>query len=100
MLNHLTSRGSALRLGMKGEIWIALKPDYTSNGHKSRCRKGCGARIGRSEGNRVCNRANHGARIGNVAYGVSKAATDKMTADMAEELEPPCVAVISFIRGW
>ncbi len=28
-------------------------------------------------------------RIGNVAYGVAKAATDKMTADMAEELQPP-----------
>jgi NAD(P)-dependent dehydrogenase (short-subunit alcohol dehydrogenase family) len=27
--------------------------------------------------------------IGNVIYGVSKAATDKMTSDMAEELRPP-----------
>ena len=27
--------------------------------------------------------------IGNVAYGVSKAATDKMTSDMATELKPP-----------
>jgi dehydrogenase/reductase SDR family protein 1 len=27
-------------------------------------------------------------RIGNVAYGVSKAATDKLTADMACELRP------------
>src|SRR5215471_6075257 len=33
-------------------------------------------------------------RIGNVAYGVSKAATDKMTADMADELKPHGVAVV------
>jgi len=38
-------------------------------------------------------------RIGNVAYGVSKAATDKMTADMAEELEPHGVAVICLYPG-
>jgi dehydrogenase/reductase SDR family member 1 len=33
--------------------------------------------------------------VGNVAYGVSKAATDKMTADMATELRPHGVAVVS-----
>ena len=33
--------------------------------------------------------------VGNVAYGVSKAATDKLTADMAHELGPFGVAVIS-----
>lgn len=38
-------------------------------------------------------------RIGNVAYGVSKAATDKLTADMAGELEPHGVAVISLYPG-
>jgi dehydrogenase/reductase SDR family protein 1 len=37
--------------------------------------------------------------IGNVAYGVSKAATDKMTADMASELEPHGVAVVSLYPG-
>ena len=37
--------------------------------------------------------------IGNVAYGVSKAATDKMTADMAVELEPHGVAVVSLYPG-
>src|SRR5215469_10583016 len=37
--------------------------------------------------------------IGNVAYGVSKAATDKMTADMAAELEPHGVAVVSLYPG-
>src|SRR6185312_9914148 len=37
--------------------------------------------------------------IGNVAYGVSKAATDKMTADMATELKPYGVAVISLYPG-
>jgi len=37
--------------------------------------------------------------IGNAAYGVSKAATDKMTADMATELEPHGVAVVSLYPG-
>ena len=38
-------------------------------------------------------------RIGNVAYGVSKAATDKMTADMAIELAPHGVCVVSLYPG-
>jgi dehydrogenase/reductase SDR family member 1 len=38
-------------------------------------------------------------RIGNVAYGVSKAATDKMTADMAIELKPHGVTVASLYPG-
>jgi NAD(P)-dependent dehydrogenase (short-subunit alcohol dehydrogenase family) len=38
-------------------------------------------------------------RVGNVAYGVSKAATDKMTADMAVELERQGVAVVSLYPG-
>lgn len=37
--------------------------------------------------------------IANVAYGVSKAATDKMTADMATELKPHGVAVVSLYPG-
>jgi dehydrogenase/reductase SDR family protein 1 len=37
--------------------------------------------------------------IGNVAYGVSKAATDKMTADMATELRPFGVSVVSLYPG-
>ena len=37
--------------------------------------------------------------IGNVAYGVSKPATDKMTADMATELKPYGVAVLSLYPG-
>ena len=37
--------------------------------------------------------------IGNVIYGVSKAATDKMTADMAHELRPHGVAVVSLYPG-
>lgn len=37
--------------------------------------------------------------IGNVAYGVSKAATDKMTADMAIELKPYGVTIISLYPG-
>jgi dehydrogenase/reductase SDR family protein 1 len=37
--------------------------------------------------------------IGNVAYGVSKAATDKLTADMAAELTPHGVAVVSLYPG-
>jgi dehydrogenase/reductase SDR family member 1 len=37
--------------------------------------------------------------VGNVAYGVSKAATDKMTTDMATELAPRGVAVVSLYPG-
>lgn len=37
--------------------------------------------------------------VGNVAYGVSKAATDKMTTDMALELKPHDVAVVSLYPG-
>jgi NAD(P)-dependent dehydrogenase (short-subunit alcohol dehydrogenase family) len=37
--------------------------------------------------------------IANVAYGVSKAATDKMTADMATELKPHGVTVVSLYPG-
>jgi dehydrogenase/reductase SDR family protein 1 len=37
--------------------------------------------------------------IANVAYGVSKAATDKMTADMAIELRPHGVTVVSLYPG-
>lgn len=38
-------------------------------------------------------------RIGNVAYGVAKAATDKLTSDMAIELSPHRVAVVSLYPG-
>jgi NAD(P)-dependent dehydrogenase (short-subunit alcohol dehydrogenase family) len=37
--------------------------------------------------------------LGNVAYGVAKAATDKMTADMAQELREYQVAVVSLYPG-
>jgi NAD(P)-dependent dehydrogenase (short-subunit alcohol dehydrogenase family) len=37
--------------------------------------------------------------VGNVAYGVSKVATDKMTADMAHELREFNVAVVSLYPG-
>jgi NAD(P)-dependent dehydrogenase (short-subunit alcohol dehydrogenase family) len=37
--------------------------------------------------------------IGNLAYGVSKAATDKMTADMATELRPHGVTALSLYPG-
>lgn len=37
--------------------------------------------------------------IGNVAYGVSKAATDKLTRDMAFELKPHGVTVVSLYPG-
>jgi dehydrogenase/reductase SDR family member 1 len=37
--------------------------------------------------------------IGNVAYGVSKAATDKMTTDMAKELREYNVSVVSLYPG-
>jgi NAD(P)-dependent dehydrogenase (short-subunit alcohol dehydrogenase family) len=37
--------------------------------------------------------------IGNVAYGVSKAATDKLTTDMSKELREHSVAVVSLYPG-
>ena len=37
--------------------------------------------------------------VGNVAYGVSKAATDKLTSDMAHELKPFGVCVVSLYPG-
>jgi len=37
--------------------------------------------------------------IGNTIYGVSKAATDKLTADMARELRPHGISVISLYPG-
>jgi NAD(P)-dependent dehydrogenase (short-subunit alcohol dehydrogenase family) len=37
--------------------------------------------------------------IGNALYGVSKAARDKLTADMAHELRPHAVAVVSLYPG-
>lgn len=37
--------------------------------------------------------------VANIAYGVSKAATDKMTADMAAELKPYGVTVVSLYPG-
>lgn len=37
--------------------------------------------------------------MGNVIYGVAEAATDKMTADMAHELRPHDVTVISLYHG-
>lgn len=37
--------------------------------------------------------------IGNTIYGISKAATDKMSADMAHELKPYNVAVVSLYPG-
>ena len=38
-------------------------------------------------------------RVGNAIYGISKAATDKMTADMAQELEAYGVTVVSLYPG-
>ncbi len=37
--------------------------------------------------------------VGNAIYGIAKAATDKMTADMAHELRPHGVAVVSLYPG-
>jgi len=37
--------------------------------------------------------------IGNTIYGVSKAATDKLTADMAHELRPHAISVVSLYPG-
>src|SRR5262252_438494 len=37
--------------------------------------------------------------IGNTIYGVSKAATDKLTADMAHELRPHAISVVTLYPG-
>ena len=37
--------------------------------------------------------------IGNLLYGLSKAATDKLTEDAAEELRPHCITVVSLYPG-
>ena len=37
--------------------------------------------------------------VGNILYGMSKAATDKMTADMAAELDSPDINVVSLYPG-
>ena len=37
--------------------------------------------------------------MGNVIYGVAKAATDKMTSDMAHELQPYGICVVSLYPG-
>jgi NAD(P)-dependent dehydrogenase (short-subunit alcohol dehydrogenase family) len=37
--------------------------------------------------------------VGNVIYGVAKAATDKMTADMGHELRPHGISVVSLYPG-
>jgi len=37
--------------------------------------------------------------LGNVIYGISKASTDKMTADMAHELRPHGIAAVSLYPG-
>ena len=37
--------------------------------------------------------------VGNTIYGISKAATDKMSSDMAHELRPSGVAVVSLYPG-
>jgi NAD(P)-dependent dehydrogenase (short-subunit alcohol dehydrogenase family) len=38
-------------------------------------------------------------RIGNAIYGIAKAATDKMTSDLAQELRPHGIAVVSLYPG-
>jgi NAD(P)-dependent dehydrogenase (short-subunit alcohol dehydrogenase family) len=38
-------------------------------------------------------------RIGNAIYGVAKAATDKLTADMAQELRPHGITAVSLYPG-
>jgi len=38
-------------------------------------------------------------RVGNAIYGIAKAATDKLTADLAQELAPHGVAVLSLYPG-
>ncbi len=57
--------------------------------------------IARRRGGLIVNISHWAARkhIGNAIYGISKAATDKMTADMAHELRPHGIAAVSLYPG-
>jgi NAD(P)-dependent dehydrogenase (short-subunit alcohol dehydrogenase family) len=49
----------------------------------------------------IANISFHAARehVGNAIYGASKAATDKLSADMAHELRPHGISVVSLYPG-
>ena len=71
-----------------------VRAAYVASVHAAR------AMVERREG-LIVNVSHWAARkhIGNVAYGVSKAATDKLTSDMAEELRALGVAAVSLYPG-
>ncbi|HEV3470736.1 MAG TPA: SDR family NAD(P)-dependent oxidoreductase [Pyrinomonadaceae bacterium] len=71
-----------------------VRAHYVSSAHAAR------VMVGRRSG-LIVNISFWAARkyVGNVAYGVAKAATDKMTADMAHELRGHDVAVVSLYPG-
>ena len=68
---------------------------YVASRHAAR------AMVARGGGGLIVNISFWAARkyVGNVAYGASKAATDKMTADMAAELRAHGVAAVSLYPG-
>ncbi|MCA1815556.1 MAG: SDR family NAD(P)-dependent oxidoreductase [Acidobacteria bacterium] len=71
-----------------------VRPAYVASQHAAR------AMVGQRSG-LIVNISFWAAQkhVGNVAYGMSKAATDKLTADAAEELRAHGVAVVSLYPG-
>lgn len=75
-------------------IDAGVRPAFVCSQHAARVMIGQGRGL-------IVNISFHAARryIGNVIYGVAKAAVDKMTADTAHELRPHNVAVVSLYPG-
>ena len=75
-------------------IDIGVRSHYVAAAHAARTMVGAGRGL-------IINVSSSGAiqYAHNVPYGVGKAAVDKMTADMAHELEPHSVAVVSLWPG-
>ena len=75
-------------------IDAGVRPAFVCSQHAARMMIGQG-------GGLIVNISFWAARkyIGNAIYGVAKAAVDKMTADMAHELRPHSVAVLSLYPG-
>jgi len=78
----------------RGMIDAGLRASFVSSAHAARLMVPRGAGL-------IANLSFWAAkrRLGNVIYGVAQAGTDKMTANMAEELRPHGVSVVSIYPG-
>ena len=74
-------------------VGIGVRPAFVASQHAARLMVPAGQGL-------IVNVSHWAARkyIGNVIYGVAKAATDKLTADMAHELRGSGIAVVSSIQ--